>query len=236
MRIKRVLVTGATGFVGRHAVPYLANKGYKVRVALRHPAFMPAGSVFMPAGIESAVLGDITHPHNLGIALRDIDAVLHCAGVAHATETIAEDIYQAINHHATVHLAKAAQKAGVKRFVFLSSVRAQAGPVADHVLTENLPPQPQDAYGRSKRDAEQALMNLDMDHAALRPVLVYGAGVKGNMQALMRLVQKPWPLPFGALKGRRSLLAIDNLCSAIDHVLAHNEALHGPFNWQKRSL
>jgi UDP-glucose 4-epimerase len=107
----------------------------------------------------------------------------------------------------------------VRRFVFLSSIRAQCGPTADHVLTEALAPRPTDAYGRSKLAAEQGLAELDLDWAALRLVLVYGQGVKGNMAELVRLARAPYPLPLAWLGARRSLLALENLVSAVETVL-----------------
>ncbi len=111
-----------------------------------------------------------------------------------------EDDYRVLNTEATVGLARAAQRAGAKRFVFLSSIRAQSGPAADHVLTEDLAPQPTDAYGRSKLAAEQALAELGLDWVALRLVLVYGPGVKGNMAELLRLA--------------RSVAAVDTVLAA----------------------
>src|SRR5262249_1776222 len=134
-----------------------------------------------------------------------------------------------LNTEATIALARAAQRAGVKRFIFLSSIRAQSGPTAEHVLTEDLAPQPTEAYGRSKLAAEQGLAELDLDWVALRLGLVYGAGVKGNMAELLRFARAPYPLPLGALHGRRSLLALDNLVAAIDTVLAAPGRLRRPF-------
>jgi nucleoside-diphosphate-sugar epimerase len=109
--------------------------------------------------------------------------------------------------------------------VFLSSIRAQCGPTAEQVLTENLEARPTDAYGKSKLAAEQGLAQIDVDWVALRLVLTYGPGVKGNMAQLMRLARSPYPLPFGGLKGRRSLLSLDNLVEAILAVLATQEPL-----------
>src|SRR5256886_10212200 len=140
-----------------------------------------------------------------------------------------EDDYRVLNTEATIALARAAQRAGAKRFVFLSSIRAQSGPTAEHVLTEELPPQPTDAYGRSKLAAEQGLAELNLDWVALRLVLVYGAGVKGNMAELLRFARAPYPLPLRALTGRRSLLALDNLVAAIATVLAAPGPLRRPF-------
>jgi nucleoside-diphosphate-sugar epimerase len=140
-----------------------------------------------------------------------------------------EDDYRVLNTEATVGLARAAERAGVKRFVFLSSIRAQSGPVSDTVLTEDLPAQPTDPYGRSKLAAEEGLATLSIDWVALRPVLVYGPGVKGNMAALLALAQSPWPLPLGGLSAKRSLLCLDNLAAAVDTVLKAPGPLRRPF-------
>jgi UDP-glucose 4-epimerase len=133
-----------------------------------------------------------------------------------------------LNTEATIGLARAAQRAGAKRFVFLSSIRAQAGATADHILTEDLAPLPTDAYGRSKLAAEQGLAALDLDWVALRLVLVYGTGVKGNMAELVRFARSPYPLPLGLLRAKRSLLSLDNLVTAIDAVLTTPERLRRP--------
>jgi nucleoside-diphosphate-sugar epimerase len=215
-------LTGATGFIGQYLLRELPKRGYRVRVLLRRPSEVPAGAT-------SAVIGDIAQPYNMAAALRDVDAVIHSAGLAHAMSGHPEDDYRAINTEATIKLAQAAERAGVKRFVFLSSIRAQSGPVAEGVLTEDRVSTPTDAYGRSKLEAEQGLGSLGIDWAALRPVLVYGPGVKGNMAALLGLAQSPWPLPLGGLKAKRSLLSLDNLTAAVDAVLKAPGPLRRPF-------
>ncbi|MBZ6077135.1 NAD-dependent epimerase/dehydratase family protein [Microvirga puerhi] len=222
MNGKLIALTGATGFIGRHLLTELPKRGYRIRVLLRRPAEVPEGAT-------SAVIGDIAQPFNMAAALRDVDAVIHSAGLAHAMSGLPEDDYRAINTQGTIRLAQAAERAGVKRFVFLSSIRAQSGPVAARILTEEDSPQPTDPYGRSKLEAEQGLTDLGIDWAALRPVLVYGSGVKGNMAALMALARSPWPLPLGGLKAKRSLLALDNLTAAVDAVLRVPGHLRRPF-------
>ena len=216
-----IALTGATGFIGRHLVADLTKRGYRVRVLLRRPADVPEGA-------SGAVIGDIASPHNMAAALRDVDAVVHSAGLAHAMSGRPEDDYRAINTQGTLNLARAAERAHVKRFVFLSSIRAQTGPVAFAPVTEADEPRPTDAYGRSKLEAEQGLETLGIDWVALRPVLVYGPGVKGNRAALVSLAQSPWPLPLGGLRARRSLLSLDNLASAVDAVLRAPGPLRRP--------
>ena len=182
----------------------------------------------VPIETASAIIGDIARPQNMAAALADADAVIHSAGLAHAMSGLPEDDYRMLNTDATIGLARAAQRAGAKRFVFLSSIRAQSGPSAEHALTEAQQPHPTDAYGRSKLAAEQALAELDLDWVALRLVLVYGPGVKGNMAELLRLARSPWPLPLGTLAAPRSLLSLDNLVAAVDTVLAAPSPLRRP--------
>jgi UDP-glucose 4-epimerase len=165
----------------------------------------------------------------MAAALRGVDVIIHSAGLAHAMSGRPEDDYRAINTEATVALARAAERAGIKRFVFLSSIRAQSGPTAEGVLTEEQEPHPTDPYGRSKLAAEQGLAELGIDWVALRPVLVYGPGVKGNMAALLDLARSRFPLPFGGLKAQRSILGVDNLVSAVDTVLKLEGPVRRPF-------
>lgn len=217
-----VALTGATGFIGQHLLRELPKCGYRLRVLLRRPSEVPLECA-------SAVVGDLAKPQNMAAALADVDAVIHSAGLAHAMSGRPEDDYRVFNTDATIGLAQAARRAGVRRFVFLSSIRAQSGPTAEEVLTEDMEPRPTEPYGRSKLAAEQGLVEVGLDWVALRLVLVYGPGVKGNMAQLMRLARSPYPLPLGSLKARRSLLSLDNLVMAIDSVLAAPEPLRRPF-------
>ena len=207
-----IALTGATGFIGQWLLRELPKRGYRLRVLLRRPSAVPIEAA-------SAVVGDLARPVNMAAALADVDAVIHSAGLAHAMSGLPEDDYRMLNTEATIGLARAAQRAGAKRFVFLSSIRAQSGPTAEHVLTEALAPQPTDAYGRSKLAAEQGLSDLALDWVALRLVLVYGRGVKGNMAQLLRFARMRYPLPLRGIAAQRSLLSLDNLTAAIDTVL-----------------
>jgi UDP-glucose 4-epimerase len=216
-----IALTGATGFIGRHLLKELPKRGYQIRVLLRRPTMLPPEAT-------GAVVGDLAAPRNMSNALAGVHAVIHSAGLSHAMSGLPEDDYRAINTEATVALARAAARAGAKRFVFLSSIRAQSGPAAQGVLTEESEPQPTDAYGRSKLEAERGLAEVGIDWVALRPVLVYGPGVKGNMAGLVKLAQLALPLPLGGLKGRRSLLSVDNLVEAVDVVLRAEGPLRRP--------
>ncbi|MGC5779693.1 NAD-dependent epimerase/dehydratase family protein [Methylobacterium sp. NFXW15] len=217
-----VALTGATGFIGRHLLAALTARGYRVRVLLRRP-------VEVPPGAASAVVGDLTRPINMAAALSDVDAVVHSAGLAHAMSGAPEDDYRTLNTEATARLAQAAERAKVRRFVFLSSIRAQTGASAPGLVTEADEPRPTDPYGRSKREAELALAASGLDWAALRPVLVYGAGAKGNLEALLRLARSPYPLPLGGLRAKRSLISLDSLAEAVDTLLKAPEPLRAPF-------
>src|SRR5262249_41452902 len=214
--------TGATGFIGQHLLRELPKRGHRLRVLLRRPASVPMETA-------SAVIGDLARPQNMSAALEGVDAVIHSAGLAPTMSGIPADDYRMLTTEATIGLGRAARRAGARRFVFLSSIRAQCGPTADAVLTEAAEPRPTDAYGQSKLAAERGVAELDLDWVALRPVLVYGPGVKGNMAQLMRLARSRWPVPVGSLAARRSLLALDNLTAAIETVLAAPDTLRRAF-------
>lgn len=154
--------------------------------------------------------------------------MIHSAGFTHGMSGVPEDDYRLLNTEATISLARAARRAGAKRFVFLSSIRAQSGPTAETVLTEADEPNPTDAYGRSKLAAERGLAELDLDWVSLRAALVYGPGAKGSIAQLMRLARSPFPLPLRSLGGRRSLLALENLSAAIEVVLKTPGPLRRP--------
>jgi UDP-glucose 4-epimerase len=217
-----IALTGSTGFIGQHLLRELPRRGYRLRVLLRRPTSLPTNTA-------SAVIGDIARPQNMAAALQDVDAVIHSAGLAQSMSGVPEDDYRVINTEATVNLARAARRAGAKRFVFLSSIRAQCGPTADRVLTEDVEPSPTDPYGRSKLAAERGLAELDIDWVSLRASLVYGPGVTGNMAQLMQLARSPFPLPFAGLQARRSLLAVENLLAAIETLLETPKPLRRPF-------
>jgi len=216
-----VALTGATGFIGQHLVRELPKRGYAVRVLLRRPSVQAMAA-------PTAVIANLADPKGMSVALAGVDALIHSSAVAAGVSGVPEDDYRALNTEATARLARAAQQARVGRFVFLSSIRGQCGPTADGILTEDLEPQPTDPYGRSKLAAERALSGLDIDWVALRLVLVYGRGMKGNLATLERLARSPYPLPLGGLTGRRSLVSVDHVVNAVETVLSTPSSLRRP--------
>ena len=212
----RVLVTGSDGFVGRHLVPYLAARGYRVIAASR------ATSAFDIPNVTSVPLPDLSKLFDWQSILEQCDAVVHLAGIAH--KYAGDDFYDRVNHRATSTLARAISRSGTKHLVFISSIAAQSGSYAEHELSEDDFPTPNNAYGRSKFAAEQAIRAAGISFTVLRPVVIYGEGEKGNFATVHRLSRLPIPLPFGALTAQRSVLSIQNFNSAVETALSNPRA------------
>jgi UDP-glucose 4-epimerase len=221
--VTRILVTGASGFIGRALVTELAGAGHTVRAAMRQPA-----DVF-PRSVEVVAVSDLTRPVEWRALLSRVEIVVHLAGIAHTGPGIAEEAYDRVNRLATAELANAAYAIGIRHLVFISSIRAQCGPTAASVLRETDVPQPTDAYGRSKLAAEEAVRAANVPHTILRPALIYGPGVKGNLARLIEVAQTSWPLPLGLCRNRRSLLARGNLIGAIHLALQSPSARNQTF-------
>ena len=214
---RKVLVTGASGFIGRRLVGALAKEGWDVRAAGRDLNSIPSAQ-----RIERAALPDLAKRVDWSPLLEGVTHVVHLAGLAHAPGMLPDEVYERINAAAVGEIATAAR--GAERLVFLSSVRAQAGLSSDHVITEADTPQPTDIYGRSKLAAERLVEGSGTAFTILRPAVVYGPDVKGNIASLATLARTPMPLPFGGLDNRRSLLALENLISAISLALTSPQA------------
>ncbi len=169
-----------------------------------------------PPGVERVLVSDFTRSIDWQPVLRGVRMVVHTAGLAHADSSgIPVRLFDRVNRIATQDLARAAARAGVDQFVFISSVRAQVGASAPHVLRETDAPYPTDGYGRSKLDAEFAVREAGVPFTIIRPVVVYGPEAKANIRLLIRLAALPLPLPLAAFANRRSILGVDNLVSAI---------------------
>jgi nucleoside-diphosphate-sugar epimerase len=206
-----VLVTGASGFVGRHLAPALAREGWAVRRAVRRPS----------GNGEEVVIQSIGPATDWQTALTGVDAVVHLAArVHHQNEEHAVTLYQDVNVEGTLHLARSAANAGTRHFIFVSTVLVHGrsndgrGPFSEaDTLT------PRGLYGMSKATAEAGLKALteqcDMHVTVVRPPLVYGSGAKGNFALLANAVKRGIPLPFATINNHRAFLSVENLTSFI---------------------
>lgn len=219
--VARILVTGAAGFVGRSLCPALVSRGHQVVAGIRTNA--AADRVAAAPGVEPRVVGDIAAGKDWRGDLRDIDVVIHLAQRAHRR---ADARVLAGEPAAAGELAEAAARAGVKRFVYISSIKAmgEATPPGRPFRPDDRP-LPQDAYGRAKLATEQVLRHTTektgLDLAVLRPPLIYGPGVGGNFRALLRLAGCGLPLPFANVDNRRSLIFIDNFVALVATATEH---------------
>jgi nucleoside-diphosphate-sugar epimerase len=222
MTAKTVLVTGANGFVGQAVCKHLKEKGWRVLAAVR--ANRP-----VPEGCEARPSPDLTPDADWQAALSGATHVVHAAARVHQMGESGDAALQAhlkANRDGTLALADQAQRAGVGRFVFVSTakVMGEHNPPGQPFCDSD-PPHPEDAYAISKRAAEEGLLAMPgMACAVLRPPLVYGPRVTANLQSLMRLIVKGYPLPFGRVANRRSLIGVGNLASAVGHLLEHPDA------------
>ncbi len=195
-----ILLTGASGFVGQHFLQSNNNNDRVVTASVRDNQPIPD--------------------------LSGIDVIVHLGGKAHEMKPIPDEVYFNANAGVTKQLAIAAKAAGVNHFIYASSVKVY-GNIVSETINENTPCEPDDAYGKSKLLAEQYLQQL-MDEtfavSIIRPPLVYGSGVKGNMLKLLQLAQKNIPLPFGNIHNKRSLVFIGNLIALIDKLITTKAA------------
>ncbi|MBP9904742.1 MAG: SDR family oxidoreductase [Rhodoferax sp.] len=226
----RVLVTGANGLVGRRLCGHLTALGVAVRAVVRD-------------GGASKLSGDCVRVGDLGAstswheALSGVDTIVHLAARVHVMNDDAADplaAFRQVNVAATLNLARQAVSAGVRRLVFVSTVKVNGEHTAPgQVFAEHDIPAPQDPYAISKWEAEQGLWAIVRDTGLelviVRPPLVYGPGVRANFAALVRWVQRGWPLPLAAVHNARSLVALDNLVDFLSICLSHPAAANQLF-------
>ena len=228
----QVLVTGATGFVGKRLCQMLGAAGFDVKACVRHQQEdFPFPQILIPSIDQTTDWQD---------ALEEVDYVIHCAARVHVMQDSVSDPlseYRKVNVEGTKTLLEASQKAGVKRFIFLSSIKVNGEDTenrpafkSDDVINADA----LDPYGLSKFEAEEVVKGLchaedRLSYTIIRPPLVYGEGVKANFAQLIRLSQKKLPVPFGCLKNKRSLVYRDNLCDLIITCLDHENARNETF-------
>jgi nucleoside-diphosphate-sugar epimerase len=226
-----ILVTGATGFVGAALVERLAREGVETRACVRR------NDVFMPAGIHTVLVEDLTANTDWSLALTSVGVIVHTAARVHVMNDVTNDSlteYRRTNVQGTLNLARQAVAAGVRRFVFISSIKVngEATELGFPFSASDMPA-PLDPYGVSKMEAEQGLREIGsqtgLEIVIIRPPLVYGFGVKANFAALMRIVQRKWVLPLSAVHNKRSLVALDNLVDLIVTCITHPKAAQNIF-------
>jgi nucleoside-diphosphate-sugar epimerase len=226
----RVLLTGATGFVGRGLLERMSSQ-----VDLELVAAVRKQALGLPGNVASRQVSGLEADANWRAALEGVEVVIHSAARVHvmhdeSSDPLAE--FRKVNVEGTLNLARQAAEAGVRRFIFISSIKVNGeGTPLGSPYRADAQPQPADSYGISKMEAEQGLRALaaetGMEVVIIRPTLVYGPGVKANFLSMMRWLHKGVPLPFGAIHNQRSLVALDNLVdlivTCIDHPAAANQ-------------
>jgi len=226
----QVLITGANGFVGQALCTAAVSSDFLIKGVVRIPQSLPAA-------VETVVIGAIDGNTDWRNALQGINVVVHLAARVHVMNDQSADPlsdFRKTNVDGTLNLAKQAALAGIQRFVFISSIKVngESTPLGQPFHADD-EPMPMDAYGLSKREAEDALRQLavetGMDVVIIRPPLVYGAGVKANFLNMMRWLDKGIPLPLGAIHNQRSLVALDNLVDLIITCITHPTAANQTF-------
>jgi nucleoside-diphosphate-sugar epimerase len=228
---KHVLVTGGSGFVGRALCTSLKANGFIVTAMVRHI------DACMPEGIEywvTPALPDLASDALQQLA--NIDIVIHAAGRAHMLKDRSTDqlaAFRRVNTEGTLNMARAAFSAGVRRFIFVSSIGVNGAQSGDRAFQATDLPQPDTPYSQSKWEAELALSQLQketgMTVMLLRPPMIYGQEAPGNFALLSKLVAKGWPLPLGSLHAPRSFVALDNVVDLLTHMANHSNPPSGVY-------
>jgi nucleoside-diphosphate-sugar epimerase len=229
---KKILVTGADGFIGRALCRALLARGFSVRGT----AIDKAAVEGIPHGVEPVVTGDISGVNSWPDILSGVDVVVHLAARVHVMKEAVQDPlaeFLRVNTLGTERLARGAAEAGCKKFIFMSSVKVNGESTGKRPFYAEDPLLAEDPYGVSKMKAEEKLRQIcdasGMGWVVLRPTLVYGPGVKGNFIRLMKLVDRGVPLPFGAVRNRRSFIYVENLADAVRALAEKDEVRNEVF-------
>jgi len=232
----RILVTGASGFVGQAVCRELLRLGYTPRACLTNIAKWPALQAEVPGLSENAVIGDLTAQPDLREAFQDIDGVIHLAARVHVmrdrtVNPLAQ--FRRVNVQGSIDLARAAARYGVRHLVYVSSIKVNGEATSGQAFTEDDVPAPVDPYGISKREAEDALRSIafatGLEVAIVRPPLVYGPGVRANFLRLLKLAEMGIPLPLPDTKNLRSMVHVENLSSLLVRCLEDPGAANQTF-------
>ena len=226
----KVLVTGASGFVGSALCAHLVTEGHVVIGTVRNVPGKP-----LP-GVEYQIISDVSIGANWREVLTDINVVVHCAARVHVMKEASVDplaAFREVNVKGTACLAEQAVDRGAKRFIYISSIKVNGETTGGHPFKADDTPAPEDPYGISKWEAEQVLREIaektGLEVVIIRPPLVYGPGVRANFLRLMQGIMSGVPLPLGAIDNRRSLVALDNLVDLIEDCLNNPQAINQTF-------
>jgi len=228
---ERVLVTGADGFVGRYVCRKLIASGFIPQAGVRTLQLWPELQRLVPGLTEHSLLGDLSANPELRGPLAGVSVVVHLAARVHVMrESVGDPLqeYRRVNVDGTKSIALAAVAAGVRRFIFVSTVKVHGESTSERPFREDMAPIPKDAYAVSKWEAEETLRSLasetGLEVVIVRPPLVYGPGVRGNFLRLIKLVDRALPLPWPKRENCRSLLGADNLADFLVRCVDHSKA------------
>ena len=228
---ERILVTGADGFVGRYVCLKMIESGYALRAGVRNAKSIPDLQRAVHGLSDSSLLGDLGANPELKGALAGVSAVVHLAARVHVMKESSGDPLQEfrrVNVVGTRSLARAAAEAGVRRFIFVSTIKVNGESTSEKPFHVDMPPAPQDAYAISKWEAEEALRFVaaesGLEVVVVRPPLVYGPGVRGNFLRLMSLVDRALPLPWPKGENCRSMIGTENLADFLVRCVGHSKA------------
>jgi UDP-glucose 4-epimerase len=219
----KILITGQNGFIGKALFNLLQQQKHQVRGTVRNKQKIEKNR-------DISLVGNIDSTTDWKDSLVDVEVVIHLANRAHVLNDKVADplaVFRQINVAGTIQLAKQAVESGVKRFIFVSSIKVNGEQTSKHPFTVNDKANPQDPYAISKLEAENALREIakhsSMEVIIIRPPLVYGQGVKGNFKRLSRLVELGIPLPFASISNKRSLISLENLVQILAKTVTHSK-------------